>query len=147
MELVEKEEEELARLRLWYFGDNPPDIDIDDTYVESHYHIPSELLNPTEPMDIPSVGNSEYFSFAPVRRHQHPTNPDTNGLISSRILPDGSNTFRLTTALSSDFVIPETPDDSAKMRMMTESFNDEYSGLPEKPTVLTHGEVNLSWKE
>lgn len=136
------EEEERQEQRLWYgikLGD--------DGECESYYHLPSELLDPTEPMDIPTVGDSQYFTFAPIRRHQHPTNPNTNGLISSRILPDGSNTFRLTTALSSDFTIPDTPDNSAKMRMMSDSFRDEYSSLSEKPVVLTHGEVNLTWKE
>ena len=118
--------------------------DIDE---ECHFYTPRECVDVSEPMDIPSVGNSKYFTFTPVRRHQHPTNPDTNGLISSRILPDGSNTFRLTTALGTDFTIPEVPDCSAAHRMNSESFYTEYSGLEHKPTVLTHGEVNLTWKE
>jgi len=115
--------------------------------LESYYYLPTECLEPTEPMDIPSVGNTEYFTFAPIRRHQHPTNPDTNGFISSRILPDGSNTFRLTTALGADFQVPDTPDISGKMRMNTDEFAEEYSGLHKKPFVIHSGHIGTTWKE
>jgi hypothetical protein len=122
----------------------------EDTNVA--FFIPSDLMEDdpftsSEPMDIPSVGNSKYFSFAPVRKHHHPTNPNTNGLISSRILPDGSNTIRFTTALTSDFEVPEKPDESAMHRMQSDSFYEEYRDRDKKPEVLSHGEVFLSWKE
>lgn len=112
------------------------------------FFLPSDLMEDgSEPMDIPSVGNSKYFAFPPVRKHHHPTNPLTNGLISSRILPDGSNTFRVTTALSADFELRDYPDQTAQERMNSEAFHEEYKGRDQKPEVIHHGEVFLSWKE
>jgi hypothetical protein len=115
--------------------------------VDEQFFLPRDLLDYSELMDVPSVGNSQYFTFAPIRKHQHPTNPNTNGFISSRILPDGSNTIRFTTALGSDFTINEEPDNIARQRMLSEAFHNEYSGLDQKPKVVTHGEVLLTWKE
>lgn len=105
--------------------------------------------NHSEPMDlsVPDVGNSKYFTFAPVRKHEHPTNPHTNGFISSRILPDGSNTIRFTTAMNTDFEIPDTPDLSGQIRMSSCSYDVDYAALEEKPVVLTHGNINLGWVE
>lgn len=122
---------------------------LDDEFsdAEPYYHLPSECYDSSEPMDIPNVGNAEYFTFAPVRRHVHPTNPDTNGFISSRILPDGSNTIRFTTSLGLDFVVPEDQTVSGKMRMQSEEFQQEYDGLEEKPVVVASGNVGLTWKE
>lgn len=122
---------------------------LDDEFsdAEPYYHLPSECYDSSEPMDIPNVGNTEYFTFAPVRRHVHPTNPDTNGFISSRILPDGSNTIRFTTSLGLDFVVPEDQTVSGKMRMQSEEFQQEYDGLEEKPVVVASGNVGLTWKE
>ena len=138
----EKEEEKNDRN-----DSNEFTLDIDDDSEQCNFFVPRECYDSSEPMDIPSVGNSNYFTFANVRRHDHPRNPNTNGFISSRILPDGSNTFRLTTALGTDFIIPSQPDDLAKQRMSSESFYNEFSGLEKKPTVLTHGEIPLYWKE
>jgi len=109
----------------------------------------------SEPMDmdatVPNVGNSKYFTWQPVRRHEHPTNPLTNGFISSRILPDGSNTFRCSTALESEFEIPDVPDYNAWQRMQQASFREEYGVDPANPqsapVVLTSGTINLGWKE
>lgn len=133
MEIVHKEEEKEEEI----FEDD----------MEHNYFIPRECYDVSEPMDIPSVGNNKYFRFAPVRRHEHPTNPDTNGLISSRILPDGSNTIRFTTAMSADFVIPDNPDYNALIRMESKEFQEEYKDCQEKPFVVTHGQVGLYWKE
>ena len=150
MELKEDNEEE-RRFVNRFFEESKGKEEEEDGWDtgEPYYHLPSECYDSTEPMDIPSVGNSEYFTFAPVRRHQHPTNPNTNGLISSRILPDGSNTIRFTTALSTDFQVPdkEEPDISAKMRMASDQFKEEYSGRSEIPNIVYSGHVGLTWKE
>lgn len=133
-------------------------MEISDPYFkEDNEHVPygkQPVDNGDEPMDecydrdIPNIANSKYFTFAPVRKHNHPTNPNTNGLISSRILPDGSNTIRFTTALTADIEVPETPSDTAQWRMNTESFHEDYSARGEdKPTILQHGVINLNWVE
>lgn len=122
-----------------------------DVQMEVDEYVPDgkQCDDNSEPMDIPvpDVGNSKYFTFAPVRKHQHPTNPLTNGLISSRILPDGSNTIRFTTALAQDIEIPDKPDFSAYVRMNSEDYQKDYSLVGEKPTILSHGEISLNWVE
>lgn len=111
-----------------------------------YYFLPDHVVE-SERMDIPNVGNSEFFRFVEVRKHEHPTNPATNGFISSRILPDGSNTFRFTTALGADIPIPDQPDWSAFNRMNSEEYKTDYAFRNEKPKILTSGAIDLFWKE
>jgi hypothetical protein len=97
--------------------------------------------------DLPSVANSKYFTFTQPKKFAHPTNPTTNGFISSRILPDESNLLRLSTALSADFEIQKAPDISGYYRMNSPSFKEEYANMITPPTILSHGEINLNWKK
>ena len=111
------------------------------------YFLPPGLLEddllPTEPMDIPNVGDSTYFVFPPPRKFNHP--PD--GIISSRILPDESNLIRCSTDLKCDFEIPTKPDYNAFTRMMSSEYQKDYSNAEEKPLVLHHGEIYLNFKQ
>jgi hypothetical protein len=73
---------------------------------------------------IPTVGQGDWY-FRPAPFHRPP--PD--GLISSKILPDGSNTLRFTTLASSETLyLPDEEEVQERVRQTGERTFHVYSG-------------------
>lgn len=61
-----------------------------------------------------SVSNPDYFTFKECKKIIHPCNPNTNGLISSRILPDESNLIKFGTSMNVEFNLIDNHNDFSK---------------------------------